>query len=63
MHGLSILKDHPDPVSKPDEEYPAWLWGLLGVEKNATMAERPRLEPKKGQEFDFEREKKRLRAK
>lgn len=27
--GLSIYKDKPDPVAKPDSEYPSWLWDLL----------------------------------
>jgi large subunit ribosomal protein L54 len=28
MKDLSILKDQPDPIALPDEEYPAWLWTL-----------------------------------
>lgn len=27
--GLSIFKDKPDPVARPDSEYPAWLFELL----------------------------------
>ena len=26
---MSIYKDKPDPVAKPDHEYPDWLWELL----------------------------------
>ncbi|CAO1617538.1 unnamed protein product [Parajaminaea phylloscopi] len=29
MSGLSILKDGPELVAKPDEEYPPWLWTLI----------------------------------
>lgn len=29
MRGLSILKDGPELVAKPDEEYPTWLWRLI----------------------------------
>lgn len=28
MKDLSILKDKPDPIAMPDEEYPSWLWTL-----------------------------------
>ena len=27
--GLSIFKDKPDPVARPDHEYPSWLFELL----------------------------------
>ncbi|WFD30843.1 hypothetical protein MSPP1_001867 [Malassezia sp. CBS 17886] len=27
--GLSVYKDKPDPVARPDSGYPAWLWELL----------------------------------
>lgn len=27
--GLSIFKDKPDPVARPDSEYPPWLFELL----------------------------------
>ncbi|KAL4402499.1 mitochondrial large ribosomal subunit [Malassezia pachydermatis] len=36
--GLSIYKDKPDPVARPDNEYPSWLWDLL---------EDPAVKPKK----------------
>ncbi|WVQ75998.1 hypothetical protein IAR50_005634 [Cryptococcus sp. DSM 104548] len=29
LSNLSILKDKPDPVALPDDQYPAWLWTLL----------------------------------
>lgn len=29
MKGLNYLKDKPDPIALPDEEYPQWLWDLL----------------------------------
>lgn len=29
LKGLNFLKDKPDPVALPDEEYPEWLWGIL----------------------------------
>lgn len=28
LTGLAILKDAPEVIAKPDEEYPSWLWEL-----------------------------------
>lgn len=28
MKDLSILKDKPDPLALPDNDYPDWLWAL-----------------------------------
>ena len=28
LTGLGLLKDTPDPVARPDADYPAWLWEL-----------------------------------
>lgn len=28
MKDLSILKDKPDPLALPDNDYPDWLWSL-----------------------------------
>ena len=62
MTGLSVVKDQPDPVALPDDQYPAWLWTILddstvklGNEKKAGKAD--------SGEIDFLLEKKRLRAK
>jgi large subunit ribosomal protein L54 len=51
MPGLSVLKDKPDPVALPDDQYPAWLWTLLDAPKP----------PAEGK-FNFEVERKKLRA-
>jgi large subunit ribosomal protein L54 len=56
------LKDQPDPVAKPDEEYPEWLWTIIPTAKKSELATQPKQIPKKGHEFDFVQEKKRLRA-
>jgi len=53
MQGLSVLKDKPDPVALPDDQYPAWLWTILD--------EAPKTSPEG--EFDFLTERRRLRAK
>ena len=29
MTGLEILKDRPELLARPDEEYPDWLWDLI----------------------------------
>ena len=29
LKGLNFYKDKQDPVAMADEEYPAWLWGVL----------------------------------
>ena len=29
MKGLNFMKTKQDPVALEDEEYPAWLWGVL----------------------------------
>ena len=31
--GLNILKDGKDPELMPDDQYPDWLWTILGPEK------------------------------
>ena len=62
MTGLSVVKDQPDPVALPDDQYPAWLWTIL--DDSAVKLEN---EKKSGKadagEIDFLLEKKRLRAK
>jgi len=59
MTGLSILKDQPDPVALPDDQYPSWLWTILDSER--LDAEDGRLASSEAG-IDFKREKKRLRA-
>ena len=62
MAGLNILKDQSDPVSKPDDEYPAWVWTLLDGTKSSDLASTPQQQVERGEEVDWMREKKRLRA-
>lgn len=52
MEGLSVLKDKEDPVAMADDKYPEWLWTIL---------DEPVAKTKEG-EFDFQAERKRLRA-
>jgi large subunit ribosomal protein L54 len=36
--GLAVNKGDPEPALKPDSEYPAWLWTLLGGDGSASAA-------------------------
>jgi large subunit ribosomal protein L54 len=64
MTGLSVMKDQPDPVALPDDQYPDWLWTLLPDTTKSTAKEMDK--PKSAGELksneDFRQEKKRLRA-
>ena len=62
LSGLAVLKNQADPVALPDEEYPSWLWTILSDEKVSDLANEPRQPMKEGRDFDFRREKQRLRA-
>ncbi|KAJ9127165.1 hypothetical protein QFC24_001402 [Naganishia onofrii] len=72
LKDLSILKDKPDPVALPDEEYPAWLWTLTDewqVKTAAAGGAAPSMTTPAGKgkaggggEFDLKAEKKKLRA-
>ncbi|WVR04656.1 hypothetical protein IAU60_001667 [Kwoniella sp. DSM 27419] len=63
LTGLSILKDKPDPVALPDDQYPAWLWTLLSDTSKAHKAAENEVELHKEGEagFDVEKEKKKLK--
>jgi large subunit ribosomal protein L54 len=58
LTGLSVIKDQPDPIALPDDQYPAWLWTVL--DDNKVKLEKG--EKKEGGEVDFAMQKKRLRA-
>lgn len=63
MKDLSVLKDKPDPVALPDEEYPAWLWTLTD---EYAAGSKSRQQPGKTDDaagFDMKAEKKKLRSK
>jgi large subunit ribosomal protein L54 len=66
MTGLSVLKDQPDPVALPDDQYPDWLWPLLPDPKAAAgkgqEAAEARIPGDLKSSADFREEKKRLRA-
>lgn len=36
LKGLNYLKSQQDPVALRDEEYPAWLWDCLDVQKKSS---------------------------
>ncbi|KDN44517.1 hypothetical protein K437DRAFT_224920, partial [Tilletiaria anomala UBC 951] len=36
LHGLSIYKDRPEPVARPDSHYPAWLWDIISSSSFST---------------------------
>lgn len=66
MTGLSVLKDQPDPVALPDDQYPDWLWTLLPDPKAAAgkgqESGEARIPGDLKSSADFREEKKRLRA-
>jgi large subunit ribosomal protein L54 len=63
MKDLSVLKDKPDPVALPDEEYPEWLFTLTDeyVAKGRATEGKAAEAGKEG--FDMKAEKKKLRSK
>jgi large subunit ribosomal protein L54 len=66
MTGLSTLKDQPDPVALPDDQYPDWLWTLLSDSASATKEADSSAEGASPSDFqtgaEFRQEKKRLRS-
>ena len=62
LTGLAILKNENDPIAKKDIDYPPWLWTILTEGKVSDLAKEPRQLVREGQEFDFDREKRRLAA-
>src|SRR6202000_2030635 len=34
LKGLNFMKNKQDPIALEDEEYPAWLWGVLAEAKD-----------------------------
>jgi hypothetical protein len=38
LKGLNFYKDKQDPVAMADDEYPAWLWGVLDKGKGGAEA-------------------------
>lgn len=64
MTGLSVMKDQPDPVALPDDQYPDWLWTLLpDTTKSASKeTDKPKSAGELKSNEDFRQEKKRLRA-
>jgi large subunit ribosomal protein L54 len=64
MKGLSVLKDQPDPIALPDEEYPDWVWTLTDAAKASGEAPAtPKSSQAQGIEngFDFKAERRKLR--
>ncbi|EGG13246.1 60s ribosomal protein l37 mitochondrial precursor [Melampsora larici-populina 98AG31] len=41
LKGLGIIKGVGDPVAKPDEEYPSWLWSLIEPGMGAGKSDEP----------------------
>lgn len=39
LNGLNYFKGKTDPVAKPDNEYPEWLWSCLDVTKGSAAEE------------------------
>ncbi|KAJ9100602.1 hypothetical protein QFC21_003646 [Naganishia friedmannii] len=75
LKDLGILKDKPDPVALPDDEYPTWLWTLTdeyvaaAARRSSSAAPQPPQQTreqgqggKSGGGFDLKAEKKKLRA-
>ncbi|OWT36652.1 large subunit ribosomal protein L37 [Cryptococcus neoformans] len=63
LANLSVLKDKPDPVALPDDQYPAWLWTLLEDTSKAHKAEENAVHlTQEGESgFDLQAEKKKLK--
>ncbi|KIR68802.1 hypothetical protein I312_100099 [Cryptococcus bacillisporus CA1280] len=63
LTNLSILKDKPDPVALPDDQYPAWLWTLLEDTSKAHKAQENavHLTQEGGSGFNVQAEKKKLK--
>jgi large subunit ribosomal protein L54 len=57
-----VIKDQPDPVALPDDQYPAWLWTILDDSSVKLENEKKAGKADSG-DIDFLLEKKRLRAK
>ena len=62
MKDLSVLKDKPDPIALPDEEYPEWLWSILD-EPTTSISQKPSKASEGGNAsgFDFQAERRKLR--
>lgn len=41
IKGLAYIKGESEPLAKPDEEYPSWLWTLLEPNMGAGHADTP----------------------
>jgi large subunit ribosomal protein L54 len=63
MKDLSVLKDKPDPVALPDEEYPAWLWTLTDEYAAGSKGRQQSGKTEEAAGFDMKAEKKKLRSK
>ncbi|WVN89407.1 uncharacterized protein L203_104630 [Cryptococcus depauperatus CBS 7841] len=63
LTGLSILKDKPDPVALPDDQYPSWLWRILEDtgKEHKTEENAVKLSAEGNEEFDMAKEKKKLK--
>ncbi|KAL2256909.1 hypothetical protein VTK26DRAFT_950 [Humicola hyalothermophila] len=59
LTGLNYFKGKTDPVALPDEEYPAWLWKCLEVQKKADAG----AEADAGDEFSKSKKQRRLALK
>lgn len=38
LKGLNFFKNQPDPIARPDEDYPAWLWTVLSSSQNSSSS-------------------------
>ncbi|KXX80104.1 hypothetical protein MMYC01_202860 [Madurella mycetomatis] len=59
LSGLNYFKGKTDPVARPDEEYPAWLWNCLEVQKKADAS----ADVDAGDEFSKSKKQRRLALK
>ncbi|KAK0656535.1 mitochondrial ribosomal protein L37-domain-containing protein [Cercophora newfieldiana] len=59
LKGLNYVKGQTDPVALPDNQYPAWLWNCLEVQKKTDTA----ADAEAGDEFSKSRKQRRLAAK
>ena len=61
LSGLSVIKDQPDPIALPDDQYPSWLWTILD-DANVKLENDKKAGRADAGEVDFKLQKRKLRA-
>jgi large subunit ribosomal protein L54 len=56
-----VLKDKPDPIALPDDQYPSWLWTILD-DSSAKLESDKKAGRADAADVDFKLQKRKLRA-